>query len=253
MTQQQPRRTQKAHDLQSGFTIVELLIATVIFSMVTLVVVYGVLSFTDAYYGGVNSSTTQDTARSMLDTVTQAIEFSGEPITTTTPVTGPGLSNIYYFCAGGSTYYFDEGYIYNSSPSATNPGLYMSPGGCTSTPTSFSNGRELLGSNMRITYLSVTQSAPTTNPALYTVVLSIAYGDSDLLCNASKDGNARGGGCLSTDALNTNSSTLAIVGSSTFQGGPENDVQCRQTTGSQFCAHAGLSTTVSLRVGDAIN
>jgi prepilin-type N-terminal cleavage/methylation domain-containing protein len=249
--QQRSPRTQKVCDQPSGFTIVELMIATVIFSMVTLVVVYGVLSFTNAYYGGVNSSTTQDTARAMLNSIAQAIEFSGETITTTTPVTGPGLSNIYYFCAGGSTYYFDEGYMYNSSPSATNPGLYMSPGGCTATPT-FSNGKELLGPNMRITDLSVAQSDPTTDPALYTVVLSIAYGDSDLLCNASGGVNPPVG-CLPTDALNPNNQTLAIVGKSAYQGGPENDVQCRQTTGSEFCAHAGLSTTVSLRVGDAIN
>lgn len=228
----------------------ELMIATVIFSMVTLVIVYGVLSFTNAYYAGVNSSTTQDTARGILDTVTQAIELSGDPIVPTTPVTGPG-TNIYYFCAGGNTYYFDEGYMYGSSPSASNPGLYE-VSGCTPTPTDFSSGRELLGPKMRITYLSVTQSDPAANPALYNVVLSIAYGDSDLLCNAS-GGATPPVGCLSTDALNPDSQTLAIVGKSAYQGGPENDVQCRQTTGSQFCAHAGLSATVSLRVGGALN
>jgi type II secretory pathway pseudopilin PulG len=238
---------------ENGFTIVELLIATTIFSMVIIVILYGVLSFTHAYYSGVNNTTTQGTARTVLNTIAQSIEFSGNSIVTT-PVSLPAPGNPVAFCAGDATYIYDWGTAYSSAAplSSTNAGLYVAPGSCNTTapyPIPIPNGRELLSDNMRITYLTVSQS--TAGSRLYTISLGLAYGDKDLLCNASRNGSGSGGGCLRGDALNTQD---IVVGNSAYVGGPENDVECRQTTGWQFCAHAGLSTTVSLRVaGGALN
>lgn len=223
---------------QAGFTIIELLIATTVFSMVLMVLLYGVLSFTHAYYSGVNSSTTQDATRTVINTVAQAVEFSGNTITPTPASQTAGRP--YYFCAGGNTYYFILGSMYDgATPSSTDPGLFMDPGICTATPNFSATGaKEMLGANMRVTYLNLAQSA--TNTRLYTVSLGIAYGAADLLCNVSQDGHA--GGCLPGDTVNGPSASVA--------GTNANDVVCKQAAGSQFCAHAGLSTTVSLRVSN---
>ena len=171
---------------ESGFTIVELMIATVVFSLVLLVIIYGVLNFSRAYYGGVNSTATQSTTRSIVNTTAQAIEFSGNFIVPSAAVVGH--ANTYYFCAGGNTYYYIQGVEYTglslTDPSFLNaPGLFVQPGSCTNSPDPTKPGsKELLSANMRITYLQVTQDP--TNARLFTIQLGLAYGDGDLLCTA---------------------------------------------------------------------
>ena len=222
---------------QTGFTIVELMVATAVFSMVLMVILFGVLSFSRAYYSGVNKATTQNTARAIVNDVAESIQFSGENITTTPMAQSAGTK--YYFCAGGASYYYVLGNLYDGgTPSAVNPGLYEEPGGCSAIFSSSTNGKELLAPNLRITYLSLEQSP--TNPRLFTIGLGLAYGESDLLCNGSK-GTAPGG-CA--PSASPNAQHMYIAGTN-----PE-DVTCRAATGYEFCAHAGLSTTVSLRVAN---
>jgi len=230
---------------QLGFTIVELMIATVVFSMVMLVIVYGVLSFSHDYYDGITSSTTQDTARNIINSITQSIEFSGMSIVPT-PSSLPGAGNEVYFCAGGSTYAYDWGTMYTGALSPSNLGLYEITGMCKlpaaadiSTAQSNGTGKELLSPNMRVTVLTVS-SDPTGR--LYTVTLGVAYGGSDLLCNQSKTGQ---GSCASSGTPNPAGQTITTNPNAVDNVG---DVQCRNATGFEFCAHAGLSTTVALRV-----
>jgi prepilin-type N-terminal cleavage/methylation domain-containing protein len=230
--------TSQTNTTQSGFTIVELMIATAVFSLVLLVILYGVLSFTHAYYSGVNASATQNDARTIVNAIAQSVEFSGNTIIPSADVSG----STYYFCVGGNTYFYNVGSMYNGpSPSLGDPGLYMEPSICTKTPNySDVKGKELLGANMRVTYLSLAQSS--TNARLYDIAVGLAYGYGDLLCNNSKSGTGSTGGCYSSDPSYNQSSS--VVGTNA------DDVVCKQITGSQFCAHAGLSTTVSLRVSN---
>ena len=210
----------KKSNLAAGFTIVELMIATLVFSVILVVVTYGVLRFTNAYYKGINSSTTQDTARNILDTVSQAIQFSGSTIS-------PGGTNagVSYFCAGGDVFIYRQGIKYDSSTSisASNPGLYMvtSPSalGCSVVGASYTAGKQLLGTNMRVSALSIAPSA--SGPLLWDVQLRLAYGDNDLLVNPAN------GADLTGSAPN---------------------VQCGLRTGSQFCSVSVLTTTVQQRV-----
>ena len=209
--------------LQSGFTIVELLIATTVFSLVLIVLLYGVLSFTHAYYSGVNSSSTQDTARTIVNTVAQAVEFSGNVIYPNAQVSG----NKYYFCAGGNTYYYILGNMYDGAPpSSTDPGLFMDPGICRRHLLRSPNtgAKELLNANMRITYLTLVQSP--SNPRLYTVSLGLAYGYGDLLCNNSKTGTGSTGGCLSSEG--DYSQSASVIGTNA------NDVVCKQQMDRNF-------------------
>jgi prepilin-type N-terminal cleavage/methylation domain-containing protein len=204
------------HSRERGFTIIELMIATLVFSVILTVITVGVVSFTNSYYRGVNNSTTQNTARTILDTISQAIQFGSAPVT---PTTAAGD----YFCAGGYHFKYDNsGALYTG----TQTGLYMAPMSGVCTVASPPGGTQLLGKNLRLTNLEVKQLIAGGN--LYSVTISIAMGADDLLCSLSQPGSC-GGGAM------------------TFW--PVTDVQCRSTVGSQFCATSTLTTVVEQRIG----
>lgn len=217
---------------QTGFTIVELMIATMVFSVILLVITEGVLSFTHAYYSGLNSSATQNAVRNIIGNVTHSIEFSGDPVATTDQTDGT------FFCAGSKVYVFKPGVEYQGGNTTSDPGLYVMPsaGSCPSSrPSNLTGGKQLLGTNMRITRLSVTRLGATRS---YVVAIRLAYGEGDLLCNTGNDG--RTGGCAKGDQ--DYDTTSPVTG---------DDVACKQQSGFQFCAVAGLTTTATLRVSNS--
>src|SRR5689334_15673116 len=61
---------------QSGFTIVELLIATAVFSLVLLVVTAGIIRMGQAYYKGITMSRIQETTRTVSQEVTSSIQLA---------------------------------------------------------------------------------------------------------------------------------------------------------------------------------
>lgn len=93
---------------QNGFTIVELLIATMVFSVVLLLVTFGILQVSRVYYKGVTEANTQNVARGIMDSVSQAIQFSGGAVSTTpgSPVAGTS----YGFCVNNQLYSYMLGY-----------------------------------------------------------------------------------------------------------------------------------------------
>lgn len=209
-------KTGYEHSSERGFTIVELMIATMVFSLILTIITAGVISFTTRYYKGVNTSTTQTTARSILDTISQSIQFGTSDITTTEP----GVKD--YFCAGGYNFSFDKGTKYTG----TELGLYMSPetsGLCAKMSSPPTGGKQLLGKNMRLTTLEVEDVS--TN--VYKITLGVAYGDDDLLCSPSVN--------------NCNNNTALI-------NFGQSDIQCKSSTGTQFCAVSKLTTVVARRV-----
>lgn len=199
-----------------GFTIIELMIATVIFSMVLLLLSTGVINFTKAYYKGITSTNTQNVARSILDTVTQTIQFNGAGYTSVT--SGGGWQG---FCFG------DEAYVYqlgqqlvdgtpDSSKHQTKQALLKGtmPGGCAGIAASalaatLPSTEELLTPQMRLADLEV---VPLPN-GVYSLTVNVAYGDDDLL-----------------------------------SGPTSTTPSCKDQSGSQFCAISALSTVVQKRI-----
>lgn len=221
---------------QAGFTIIELMFATLAFSTILIVITAGILSFTHAYYRGVNSSTVQDTARNIAGTISQAIEFSGTNIGPT-EVDGA----LQYFCAGDQVFTYSLGAAYTGIPSGdpgpldSNPGLYVmttGDGGCppSAPDVSSGGGQELLPPNVRVTQLNVQPASIAGATNVYTITLSLALGTNDLLCTSSVSGSCTSNASLSDTQLSTG------------------NVACKQQTGSQFCAVSTLSTTASVRV-----
>lgn len=205
----------------SGFTVIELLIATAVFSVVLVVVTGGILQISRLYYKGVTSANTQNTARAVTDVIAQAIQFGGgNVVPTTAGAATPTSPKV--FCIGNQRFTYDLGWqVKDSSPNASkHQALHAlvqdSYAGCTSSTTQPLNvatvsGRELLSPNMRLSKLTVTPMGGN----LYRVEVRIVYGDDDLL-KAPQDGN-------STTCVNENA-------------------------GTQFCAISELSTVVTKRV-----
>ena len=207
---------------QAGFTIVELMVATLVFSMVLLVITIGVLSFTNAYYRGVTQSSTQNTARLILENISQAIQFSGLQVTS--PITGTG--NTRGFCLGDQRYSFLLGYQLvdgtpkaNQSKHALMQDAYGDCSGASAQDLQSSGtlkGEELLSPHMRLAKLSVTPLANN----LYSVTIRVVYGDDDLLVSPS--------------------------GKTPAATAP--DATCKGSAGAQFCAVSELSTVVQKRI-----
>ena len=197
---------------QAGFTIVELMIATMVFSVILVVITVGVMYFTRSYYKGVYAGMTQSAARDITDAVTQAVQFgTGEP----TGYTDSGSDTSGYFCAGGYVFVFDLGKQYDVNDSGT-IGMYMQPmtmSTCAlskeAPATAAAPRRQLLGNHMRITFLKFDGA-----DGLYSLDLKVAYGDNDLL--SSNDGKGA-------------------------------ELQCNIGSGSEYCAVARYTTSIRQR------
>lgn len=211
----------KRHQVNAGFTIIELLVATIVFSMVLLLIAVGVLQFNHAYYSGITQAQTQNTARSILEQISQDIQFSGSQITS--PIATGGSDPEYGFCIGSDRYSFRPGWeLVDSGPvvkdhQTLHALVKDSPGLCSGmkaqdfTKALSSSSTELLSKYMRVSKLSVT--AVSGARGLYSVDVRVVYGDDDLLTNPTASNAA-----------------------------------CKVGSGSQFCAVSELSTVVQQRI-----
>lgn len=201
-----------------GFTVIELMIATMVFGVVLLFVTVAILQFTRVYYKGVTQANTQDTTRTLVDNITQAIQFNGGTITATPP---PVYGATAAFCVGNVQYTYLIGkQMVDSTPTSSQTWhsvVSRDLGGCVAgSPTppmnsqfTVSGARELLSPKMRLSKLAVTPIGSN----VYRVTVKVVFGDDDLLLNP-------------TSA----------------------DTKCRGQSGSQFCAVSEITTVVTKRV-----
>lgn len=215
-----------------GFTIVELMIATTVFSVILLLATFALLQVGRTYYKGITLTKTQNVARSIMDTISQDIQFSGDLVTIPDPSSYPPdppdthASDPYAICIGNHRYSvkLDQ----KVSGTATHALVYdANIIGCLTAASGYMdaaltdpNSKELLDPNMRIAKLTVTNTP--TNLDLYTINLIVVYGDNDL---------------LNEDTTSPN---------------PNYHKQCLSVqAGTQFCAVVSLSTTVQKRINSS--
>jgi prepilin-type N-terminal cleavage/methylation domain-containing protein len=209
----------------SGFTIIELLLATTIFSLVLLGALAGFLQTGSLFYKGVTLTQTQATAKQILDDVSTSISNSSG-------VQSPNLGGYNYYCIGNVRYT----YILNNGALNNNPGSNPSqsysllkdtlpnsscPEPCTNScganELTINNATEMITDNMSLSQFLVCKSGSN----LYDVNLTVAYGD--------------------TGSLTPPSGTPSCPSSSDNYVPPT----CVGTThNQQFCAVSSLSTTV---------
>lgn len=213
------------HRDEGAFTIVELLIATSVFSVVLLVALAGFMQIGHLFYKGVSTTQTAAVANQVFSDISGNFHNSGS-------ISSLQSANGYtYYCLGGSRYTFNTGFEVHSSDSPNhlapnrggNFGLLKDtlPGssGCATpcddisgTPcppgaVKFNNPSELLGNQMRISALNI-QPDTSISPNYYSISIVIAYGDNDLLDNpgnssAACKNNTAGTQYCSVTALNT--------------------------------------------------
>jgi prepilin-type N-terminal cleavage/methylation domain-containing protein len=201
---------------QRGFTIVELMIATAVFSVVLLLCATGLLQIGRSYYKGVTTARTQEVARSIIDEVAQSIQFSGGAVN---PLTNNNGSIGY--CVGGKRFSYLRDYQLIDPPQAlgANQARHVMVvdeipncgagwpaqdvrGGLTAT------SRELVSTRMRVVTFTITRQGATD---LYEITVRVVSGENDIL-NAAHDS------CVAGRA------------------------------GTQFCAVSELRTVVQMRV-----
>ncbi|HLC91522.1 MAG TPA: type II secretion system protein [Candidatus Saccharimonadales bacterium] len=200
------------HTHQRGFTIIEMMISTVVFSLILLLVTYGILQIGRTYTKGVTETKTQQTARAVMDAITQDIQFYKSGVVTTNSAGGK-----YVVCVGNNRYTAFLGQqLIDSAPDHALLVDYALSGGCTGAPQNqaapfepSTNPVELLAPLMRVANLSVTPRSA----GLYEVHVRVVYGENNVLINPT-----------GIDA--------------SCQGGPIN----------QFCAVSDLRTIVQKRV-----
>ena len=247
---------------QEGFTILELLIASMVFSVIFLGATTAIIQVGKLYYKGVVTGRTQETVRALTDSVTQQLQFgSGNgnipAVAGDTPVTiqyyanniSSGGTNIsfYAYCLGTTRYTFVLNGQVNSSildarydpdnfrlqhalwrdSVANGSGASCVPANLTEKNPSLlaggTNGKEMLGENMRLTKFDLLCNAVSN---VCNFDLRVIYGDNDLM--------------------------IPIPDSNTVPTGPDATnipTKCGAIIGSQWCAMSELKTTVLRRVG----
>jgi prepilin-type N-terminal cleavage/methylation domain-containing protein len=200
---------------EQGFTLVELMIATTVFSIVLLLATTGIINIGKLYYKGISTARTQDTTRLVINEVSRSVQLTKRELKSGSA--GQHQAK----CMGKDRYT----YRINVKVADGNHALWydeITEGAeCVPADPDASNGRELLGSNMRLIDFSIKD-----NPADRTRVeikVGIAYGDNDLLTTYSDDGE-------------------------TYIGPTPAAAQCKPTnSGGSFCAVSSLETFVKRR------
>lgn len=181
-----------------GFTIIELLIATAVFSAVLLISLTGFLQLSRLFYKGVSLTQTQQTAQEIVEDVSTALQFA--PSAVLDCVNASPSCN--YYCIGGVRYTFNLSQQVDlaNAPAADSGGLIRDklPGATACAPplgpgnVPLKSPKELLGGKMRLAKFTVcvvdyncpgSGPPPATAPQslLYAIDVKIAYGDDESL------------------------------------------------------------------------
>jgi prepilin-type N-terminal cleavage/methylation domain-containing protein len=212
---------------QAGFTILELIIATAVFSMILLLATNAIVQIGRLYYKGLTTTRTQEASRLVNDDVSRALQLSRKgDIKETGDKTN--LDSVRTICIGDNRYTF----VFDKRVgSDTVHGLWQdqTPGSGECLPvdlssSSLTDGRELVGENMRLLEFNLVKTGAT---GTYTVKTTVAYGDNDLLTHYDENGQIR--------QVND-------------EAGLANALCRSAVSGSSFCAVSGLDTVVKKRI-----
>ncbi len=206
---------------QRGFTILELLIATMIFSVILLLCAYGMVRIGRIYSRGITTSKTQAAARTASDDVVQAIQYGAKTVGLTPArkiptVADPDMTQVvevgnrrYEYTLGRE---LTDGTVTDASLQ-TKIGLRVTTLGSDGSPVA-GTARELLSTNMWLNRFEITQKG-----GLYAVTVQIISGGRDQV----EDKNS----------MKYNDDPVQF---------DFNSAKCVIGSGSQFCAVSGLYT-----------
>lgn len=201
---------------QQGFTIIELLIATTVLSVILLLVTVIMTNISNLYYKGVNQSRLQDDVRNVTAEISQHLELNDQAITSASSTYSGVLMQAY--CIGDTRYSYVTNIQIGTGTGQIQHVLWRDTysGGCTPVNLSLANpengpnvgtdGTELIAPNSRLTVLSISVTSP------FTVSIGMAYGVTSV---------------MNLNGINTT---------------------CKDGGGDDFCATASLNTTIVQRI-----
>jgi prepilin-type N-terminal cleavage/methylation domain-containing protein len=214
------------HSHEQGFSIVELMIATTVFSVVLLLCATAIIQVGRMYYKGVIVSRTEDVSRKVIEDLAQAVQFKGDGQIHDSGLGFAGSPPVRALCIGSVRYVYARPDFSLSDNGATTSRhvLWKDRMGaqetCNTTGVNMSidtpsaGGQELLSGNMRVVELSATPSGEG-----WAIKATIAYGEDAALY------------------------TVNNVAS------PNAFAQCvNSNSGGQFCAVSALNTLVTERL-----
>jgi len=218
----------KMNKRQNGFTIIELLIATVVFSIVLLVVLTAFIRTSNLFYKGVTMNATQEDTRNLTESIDNDIKFTSNPPANLTATATSNSSGV--FCTGQHRYRYRIGHQMGSGGSgdyAIARDTISAAAGCPAVgtsagqlPVSSATDDQLLDNGMQLNYLKIDCS-----------------GGSRCLINV----HVVFYGGTSQDELF--SSAKGIIPTNTAQ-----DAECTGTlSSSQICATADFNRTVLIK------
>lgn len=232
------RKIIKLRPNSRGFTLLELLIATMVFSVILLGATAGLIQLGRMYFKGIVTNKTQETTRQIADEISQQVQFGGNTVVTGQTATyAGGALPVKSFCIGNQRYSYainarvsNSAAVgqFNTTTRAVRHALWRdtvpSNDACMpvdlsqadpstqsgSSVTAGTNGRELLEENMRLSKNFTFTCDNTTT--LCSLTVSVLYGANDLLV-------------------------------------PSNDpTACGNVVGSQWCAASSVSTQIAKRL-----
>lgn len=158
-----------------GFTIIEMLIATIVFSVTLLIMTAAIMQFGKIYFKGTVQARTQQTVRTALQDISQSIQFG--PVDPTGPFSDP--SGVQYFCVGNRRYSFVKDIQLGTATGQSAHVLVVDdPAGCgapfptMTTPALPDGAKELIGEKMQLTELEISK----VGDDLFAVTIAVAYG-----------------------------------------------------------------------------
>lgn len=233
----------RQHNHSQGFTIIELLIATMVFSVILLGATTALFQLERMYYRGIITSKTQTASRTIMAEISQQLQLSQNKFSQAAPITNYTANlTVNAFCINTARYtYVLNAQVEDSAPSGTyvpsqgapdrghqiqhalwrdtigtqdeckplNLSLSDPSNTSASDAPKGSDGSELLQQNMRLSQLAVSCR----DDSLCSVKVGIIYGDDDLLAPDSND-----------------------------------PLGCKTIFGDQWCAASNLSTNVFKRL-----
>lgn len=170
-----------------GFTIVELMIATAIFSVLLLLCSTAIIDIGRQFYKGTIVNRTQQTARQVVEDVAQAAQFSAGSTSVQTQTSGSTtvlcIGQIRYAFVNDKSLGSDSGqsphvlwkdHIVEGNCNVTDGVAGALPNLSSATPSNDSDGQEMLGSNMRVPNFTILKNGNT-----ITINLTVSYGQDD--------------------------------------------------------------------------
>jgi prepilin-type N-terminal cleavage/methylation domain-containing protein len=173
------------HINHKGFTIVELLIATSVFSTVLLISAAGILHVGKLFHKGITSGLTQEVARNTIDDIRSDFSLSGGYFAPAAN-NGPNMG----FCIGSHLYSYQinrrielngtgHALVVREYPNCdTTPGVVADD--LDGPPNATYPWREFLGPNMRLNSFSVSPSPTPVKPTGLTISINVISGEADL-------------------------------------------------------------------------